>query len=87
MNRNYILEILNILNSSLSNEDKKKQILQYHESDIAEVLDELEDDEQRELLYEILGAESIGEVLLYSEDVNEILEDFEPEEAADIIET
>ena len=86
MNRNYILEILNILNSSLNNEEKKKQILQYHESDIAEVLDELED-EKRELLYEILGTESIAEVILYSEDVNEILEDFDPEEAADIIET
>lgn len=86
MNRNYILEILEILNSSLSNEEKQKQILQYHESDIAEVLDELEEN-QRELLYEILGTESIAEVLLYSDDVNEILEDFEPEEAADIIET
>ena len=86
MNRNYILEILEILNSSLSSEEKKKQILQYHESDIAEVLDELEE-EKRDLLYEILGTESIAEVLLYSEDVNEILEDFEPEEAADIIET
>ncbi len=85
MNRNYLIELLEILNSNVSKEEKKKQILQYHESDIAELLDELEDD-KRDLLYEILGTENIAEVLLYSDDVNEILEDFAPEEAADLIE-
>lgn len=86
MNRDYLNELLGILNSNISNEEKKDQILQYHESDIADLLDELEDD-KRELLYQILGTENLAEVMVYSEDINEIIDDFEPEEAADLIET
>ena len=86
MYRDYLIDLLNILNSQDTLEEKKTRILQYHESDIAELLDEL-DDEKREELYKILGTDKFGEVLVYSEDVNEILEDFEPEEVADIIET
>ena len=86
MNKNYLDELLKILNSSLPNEEKKTKILQYHESDIAELLDALEESD-REKLYDILGTDNIGEVIIYSDDVNEILEDFEPEEIVDIIET
>ena len=85
MNKDYLVKLLEILNSNISNEEKKKQILQYHESDIADLLDALDDD-KREQLYQILGTENIAEVMVYSDDVSEILEDFEPSEAADLIE-
>ena len=61
-------------------------MLQYHESDIADVLDDLEEDKRKEL-YNILDTESLGEVLLYSEDIEEIVETIEPEILAEIIET
>lgn len=85
MNKDYLVKLLEILNSQVSNEEKKKQILQYHESDIADLLDALDDD-KREQLYQILGTENLAEVMVYSDDVSEILDDFEPSEAADLIE-
>ena len=83
---NYNLEITKILNSELSKEEKKNLLMQYHENDIAQILDEL-NDEERKVIYEILGDEYFGEVLLYTEDIEEIVEDLEPEVIADIIET
>ncbi len=84
--REYLKEITKILSSERSLEEKRELLLQYHESDIAEVLDDLEEDKRREL-YNILDTESLGEVLLYSEDIEEIVETIEPEILAEIIET
>ena len=86
MNRNYIEELKSILASPISNEEKKDLILQYHENDIAQMFDEL-DEIQKEELYQILGNESIADVILYSDDIGEIVENLSPELAADIIET
>lgn len=86
MKRDYLAEITEILISDISNASKKELLTQYHESDIAEVLDSLEDDKRQEL-YKILDTESLGEVLLYSEDIVELVENIEPEVLADIIET
>ena len=83
---NYSLEIVKILDSELSKDEKKNLLLQYHESDIAEILDILSD-EERKVIYEILGDEYFGEVLLYTDDIEEIVDDLEPEVIADIIET
>lgn len=84
--RDYLQEITDILISNNPNINKKELLLQYHESDIAEVLDKL-DEKTRKELYQILDTESLGEVLLYSEDIEELVEDIEPEVLADIIET
>lgn len=86
LKRDYLKEIADILSSKKSNLEKKELLLQYHESDIAEVLDALEED-KRKALYAILDTESLGEVLLYSEDIEELVENLEPEVLADIIET
>ena len=86
MKRDYLAEITEILISDKSNASKKELLTQYHESDIAEVLDSLEEDKRQEL-YKILDTESLGEVLLYSEDIVELVENIEPEVLADIIET
>ena len=84
--RDYLSEIREIFNSDKTIEEKRELLSDYHESDIADILDELEDDE-RQKLYDILGNETLGEVILYSEDLDEIVEELEPQRLADIIET
>ena len=84
--REYLKEITEILSSERTLKEKRELLLQYHESDIAEVLDELNEEERKEF-YSILDAESLGEVLLYSEDIEELVETIEPEILAEIIET
>ncbi|MCR5114004.1 MAG: magnesium transporter [Acholeplasmatales bacterium] len=86
MEREYLDELKAILESSIPNEEKKKKILQYHENDIAELLEELTD-EERSQLYAILGNENIAEVWTYTDDIDEVIADMDPERAADIIET
>lgn len=86
LKRDYLKEITNILSSEKSQAKKKELLLQYHQSDIAEVLDVLTEEKRKEL-YAILGVESLGEVLLYSEAIEELVEDIEPEVLADILET
>ncbi len=86
LKRDYLKEITNILSSEKSPAKKKELLLQYHQSDIAEVLDILTEEKRKEL-YDILGVESLGEVLLYSEDIEELVENIEPEVLADILET
>ena len=86
VDKEYVEQLKQILMStSLSDEDKKNELMQYHENDIADMLDEL-DDNQRDELHRILGDEVFGDVLLYSEDISEQISSMEPEEAADVIE-
>ena len=85
MDRNFIEELRTILTSTISNEEKKSQILQYHHSDIADLLDEL-DEELSEQLFALLGDEEVAEILLYSDDIGDIIEDLKPEQVADLIE-
>ena len=86
LTRNYHEEIKQIIESNISDEEKKEQLSQYHENDIAEILEEL-DEESRKVIYELLDIEVLGEVLLYTEDIEEYVEEIEPEKLADIIET
>ena len=74
-----------LMSKTLSDEEKKNELLQYHENDIANMLDELDDD-QRDILHKILGDEYFGEVLLYAKDISDQISSMEPEEAADVIE-
>ena len=84
--REYFDELKKILSLPLSDEEKKNRILQYHESDIADLLDELEP-EEREELYRILGNDNIADVWSHAENIEELIQDVEPEKAADIIES
>ena len=84
--RDYVQELKRILSSpTLSDEEKKSELLQYHENDIADMLDDLDDAERSEL-HRILGDEIFGEVLLYTEDIEDQITSMEPAEAADVIE-
>jgi len=86
MDKKYFDEIMAIIDSNLSIAEKREKILQYHENDIADVMDELDADKRKEL-FEILGNEALGEVLLYADDIGDVVDDLPPEKAADIIET
>ena len=85
INRNYSEEITKILSSDKSNLQKKELLEQYHESDIAEAIDQL-DEELRKKVYNILDVDVLGEVILYSDDLDELVEEFEPETLAEMIE-
>ena len=81
----YLQEIEEILSSSLSDQEKKEKLSQYHETDIADVLDKLEPEEQSKL-HKILGDEFFGDVILHAEDIGDVVENMSAEDAADIIE-
>ena len=85
MERNYIDELRQILDSNLSNEQKKEQLLQYHESDLADLIEELEEDERKKI-YDILGDEATADVFSHVENVDEYVNELSADKAADIIE-
>ena len=80
-----LIEILELIRSEKSNKEIKEQLDEYHESDIADVVPLLSD-EERGRLFEILDTQEISEMFPYLDDVEEYIEEMEPEQVADIIE-
>lgn len=85
MTRDYAKEIHWIIQSREPDEDKKKKILSYHESDIADALMQL-DKQERLKLYRILGKDRMAEIFSYLDDVETYIEEIPAHDAADIIE-
>ena len=83
--RDYRADILDIIRSGKSDEEVRLLLEDYHDNDIAAVLDKLTVHE-RERLLTILGNEGMSEIVPYLEDAGEYLTELEAEEAADIIE-
>ncbi|MBE6142838.1 MAG: magnesium transporter [Erysipelotrichaceae bacterium] len=81
----FIQEILQIIRSNLPDQQIKEKLLEYHDSDIADVLDYLDEDERLRIA-KILGVEEVSDVLTYMEDADELLEQISDEKVADIIE-
>lgn len=80
-------EIVALIRSNLSLQEKRERLNDYHENDIAEILPLLTVDE-RKRLYQLLGLERTSEIFSYlEEDVGTYLEELSTERAADIIET
>ena len=82
--RNDILEL--IRNQELSNEELIQALSQYHESDIADVLPLLSEEEKK-VFFEKLSNEELGELLTYVDSPEEYIEELDPSKAADIVET
>ncbi len=78
-------EIIDLLRSNISAEQMVEALDDYHENDIAEAYESLEP-EDRQRLFGILGAERLSEIFPYIEDVGEYLAEFNPEQAADVLE-
>ena len=80
-------EILSlILNKNLTKEELEEKLKQYHESDIAEAIPLLSEEERNEF-FNKLTIENLGELLTYVESPEDYIEEMEPSVAADIVET
>ena len=83
--RDYRAEILELIRSGCSDEALKEALEEYHDYDIASVIDELTD-EEKELIFRAIGIEAMSDVVPYMEDAGEYLAGLDIEDAADIIE-
>lgn len=82
---NYEKEILEIIQSGLSEEALREQLDNYHENDIAEALELLEEG-TRKRLYTILDLEMVSDIFTYFDDASEYLDELDKEMAADVLE-
>lgn len=95
--RDFILEIINLIENTNDNEKLIDELSQYHASDIADAFGEL-NDEQLIRLYDILPTEFLADIITYidekerylelmeNEDVAEILDNMESNDAAEVLE-
>lgn len=82
----YAKELEAIIKSDASDIQIRERLEDYHENDIADVLEELTL-EERKKLYRILGKETVSEIFTYLEDVEIYINELDSEAAADIIES
>ena len=82
----YAKELEVIIKSDASDEDKRECLEDYHENDIADVLEEL-NLEERKKLYRILGKETVSEIFTYLEEVEIYINELDPEVAANILQS
>ena len=83
--RNYRLAILSAIRGDNTDEVLREILADYHDNDIAAVLEELSAEEV-DRLHRVLGSEGMSEVISFSDDPGEILSEMDADEAADIIE-
>ena len=74
-----------ILDKNISNLELLNQLENYHDSDIADVLEDLTK-EERLNLYQKIGVEKTSDIFEFYENVEEYIDELEPEFAADIVE-
>ena len=82
----YEQELTQILRSNATDEEIREKFEDYHENDIAAILEDLTP-EERKKLYRILGDDLTSEIFTYVEDVGKYIEELDTEKAADIIES
>lgn len=78
-------EILEIIQSNLSAEELREQLDNYHENDIADAMEQL-DEEARKQLYQKLDLEMVSDIFTYFDDASEYLDELDKEMAADVLE-
>lgn len=78
-------EIIVILSGKKTNEEIRSELANYHENDLADALVEL-DPATRKKLYRIIGVEQAAEILSYTDNVSDYLEELSDEQAADMLE-
>ncbi len=67
--RDYKAEIIELLRSSLSPKTLREELIDYHESDIADAIDEVEYSERKKL-YSIFDAQTLSEIFEYTDERN-----------------
>ncbi len=83
--RDYRAEILEIIRGEYTHEQIKELLDEYHDNDIAGVIDELTTEEKDKLL-DAIGHEAMSDVVSYLDDAGDYLSELDADEAADIIE-
>ena len=78
-------ELLELIRSSLTVEELSERLQDYHDNDIAGILEELTKKERKKL-YASLGTDRISDIFSYAEDVGEYFEEIGIEKSADILE-
>ena len=83
--RDYGSAILSIIRGDNDDTLLRELLEDYHDNDIASVLDELTA-EERERLLRVLGSDAMSDILPYADDAAEYIAEMDADEAADIIE-
>lgn len=83
--RGYRAAILSAIRGDNTDELLREILADYHDNDIAAVLDELSP-EELDRLHRVLGSEAMSDVIAFSDEAGEILSEMDADEAADIIE-
>ncbi len=84
-NRDYAEEILALIKNSATAEEIKEGLSDYHDNDIAAVLEHLTK-EERIYLYSVLGDEAVSNIFSYLDEVEVYIEELSNDKAADVIE-
>lgn len=82
----YEEELIAIIHGNHSPKMIREKLEDYHENDLAAVLERLTK-EDRKKLYQILGVERVSELFPYLDDVEKYINELDAEKAADIIES
>ena len=83
--RDYRAAILSIIRGDNDDELLRELLEDYHDNDIASVLDELEP-EERERLLRALGSDAMSDILPFTDDAAEYIAEMDADDAADVIE-
>ena len=81
----YAGEIARLVRTEMEPAEKKEQLNDYHENDIAAALALLTPEERHEL-YTLLGPDEMSDIFAYLEDASPYLKELDVEKAADIVE-
>lgn len=83
--RDYSSAILSIIRGDNDDALLRELLEDYHDNDIASVLDELTA-EERERLLRVLGSDAMSDILPFTDDAAEYIAEMDADEAADVIE-
>lgn len=81
---NFVEELLEIIRSSMGEQELLERLSDYHDNDIAGAVEQLTG-EERERLWTVLGIEKTAEIFAYLEDVDKYFNELGPDSTAKII--
>lgn len=81
----YVHEIVSLIQSRMDGAKLLQELDDYHENDIAEALEYLNEYERKNL-YQLLGPERISEIFAFLDDASDYLEEMQIENAVDVLE-
>ena len=84
--RDYRAEILAIIRGDYTDEELKIALEEYHDNDIASILEDELTPLERDRILQAIGNEAMSEIVPFLEDAGEYLSELNADEAADILE-